>query len=99
VFRNNLILVFIIFSASCSPKLIKEELTEVAVPLPNFPNDRIAQGSDLHTNHCIRCHVAKDPKKYTQEELKEIVPRMAVKAKIDAETESKILEYLIWRSE
>lgn len=82
-----------IFIVGCNPKtseiLIDKPVMEVT------PMDEVSEGSQLFETNCVRCHKLKNPSDYTAEEWKDIVPRMAVKAKIDSYTENKILEYVM----
>ncbi len=81
------------FIVACNPKtgeiLIEESVLEAT------PMDEVTEGSQLFETNCVRCHKLKNPSDYSAEEWKEIVPRMAVKAKIDTYTENKILEYVL----
>jgi cytochrome c2 len=78
----------------CNPKNaeVVEENAPFEVPAPV---NNIEEGEKLFAANCVKCHALKDPKNFTAEEWKEIVPRMAVKAKIDTDTENKILEYVL----
>lgn len=80
---------------ACSPKNTEVVVQEEAPQEIAAPENNVAEGEKLFATNCVRCHGFKDPKNFTAEEWKEIVPRMAVKAKIDAYTENKILEYVL----
>jgi mono/diheme cytochrome c family protein len=77
----------------CAPKITVDVLEVPAQELAPVENE--SDGSQLYAANCVRCHGFKDPGSFTTDEWKEIVPRMAVKAKIDAYTEGKILEYVL----
>jgi mono/diheme cytochrome c family protein len=93
---NKLFYTFLIgaFVVSCAPKVIETAVIEEEPPQEMAPSEE-ADGSKLYAANCVRCHGFKNPGDFTAEEWKEIVPRMAVKAKIDTYTESKILEYVM----
>ncbi len=80
---------------ACSPKNTEAVIEEAAPQEIATPLNTIEAGAQLYAANCVKCHGFKDPKNFTAEEWKEIVPRMAVKAKIDAYTENKILEYVL----
>jgi len=50
--------------------------------------------------YCVKCHGYKKPQGRTEEQWREIVPRMAKKANsgIDAQTEQSILAYMVTMS-
>jgi cytochrome c2 len=83
----------LVFVVGCTP-----QTTEILIDKPVMevtPMDDVSEGSQLFETNCVRCHKLKNPSDYSAEEWKEIVPRMAVKAKIDSYTENKILEYVM----
>jgi cytochrome c5 len=80
---------------ACNPKNTEAVIEDKAPQEIAAPTNNVELGAQLYASNCVRCHGFKDPKNFTAEEWKEIVPRMAVKAKIDADTENKILEYVL----
>ncbi|MES2767264.1 MAG: hypothetical protein V4642_15415 [Bacteroidota bacterium] len=80
----------------------------VILPVPNaadatraaekFPGTTMAdldRGKVSYERNCQKCHGLVDPKSEPEAEWREIVPIMAKKAKIDAETENLILRYVV----
>lgn len=85
----------LILLVACAPKTA--EVVTTAEPV-TFPSSDVAEGSKLYAENCGKCHKLKAESNYTQEEWKKIVPRMAVKAKIDAAAENKVLQYVLWKA-
>lgn len=66
-----------------------------------FPDLTMAQLTEGKTNYetnCKKCHGLKDPKKFTEEQLRAVVPNMSKQAKIDEAKELSILKYMITAS-
>lgn len=57
-------------------------------------------GKSNFETHCAKCHGLKKPQSRTEEQWREIVPRMAKKngSNIDAQTEKSILAYVVTMS-
>lgn len=88
----------IIILASCSPKLLVPTQADADRAQRTFPGVTLAQieeGKTLFETHCDKCHALKKPESHTEMEWHNIVPEMAAKAKIDEETEGKILRYVL----
>ena len=78
--------------ASCSPKTTadsKEKSME-------FQNAKVEEGYGLYAQHCVKCHKWKKVDNFTREQWDKILPAMAKKAKISAELEATINEYVNW---
>lgn len=94
-------LVFVFAAAgtliACTPKTA--EVIEQKEEVSTFPTTDIAEGSKLYTENCGKCHKLKTVTDYTAEQWKAIMPKMAVKAKIDATAENKITQYVLWQIE
>jgi nitrate/TMAO reductase-like tetraheme cytochrome c subunit len=86
---------YIVLTA-CTPKTA--EVIEMAEPVV-FPSTDVAEGSKLYAENCGKCHKLKTVNKFSTEEWKTIVPRMAKKAKIDAMAENKVMQYVLWKTE
>ena len=82
--------------AACSPKTTA---TVEEVKSTEFPNTDVAEGNNLYTMHCGRCHGLKTVEDYNKEQWEKIVPNMAAKSKLDATQENKILQYVLWKIE
>lgn len=86
---------------ACQPKTAEavkpaEPKTEVAVA---FPSPAIEEGSKLYLEHCGSCHKHKVVENYSVEQWKKVMPPMAKKAKIDANQEDKITQFVLWKTE
>ena len=86
----------IILLAACTPKTAEVVVAEAPV---EFPSTDVAEGSKLYAENCGKCHKLKTVTNYSQEQWKTIVPKMAAKAKIDATAESKVMQYVMWKTE
>ncbi|MCO5261001.1 MAG: hypothetical protein M9916_12750 [Crocinitomicaceae bacterium] len=78
--------------ASCSPKTTSDT-KETSM---SFPNTQVEEGYNLHAQNCAKCHKLKTINKYTREQWDKILPSMARKARISAEQEASINEYVNW---
>ncbi len=90
---------FFTFSAitlliACSPKTA--EVVGPTMPI-DYPSSDVAEGDHLYNENCGKCHKFKTITKYSEEQWRKIVPKMAEKAKIDATKENKILQYVLWK--
>jgi cytochrome c2 len=85
-----------ILLAACTPKTAEVVVAEEPV---EFPSTDVAEGSKLYAENCGKCHKLKTVTNYSQEQWKTIVPKMAAKAKIDATAESKVMQYVMWKTE
>ena len=94
--QKGILFITLLALAACTPKTA--EITEKPVPT-EFPSEDIAQGSALYQEHCGKCHKHKVVTNFNQEEWKKIVPKMAVKSKIDAAEENKVLQFVLWKTE
>lgn len=84
--------------AACNPKTA--EVVEVEkIESSEFPSTEVAEGSQLYMDHCGKCHKHKTVTDYTPEQWKKIVPNMAAKSKLDATQESKVLDFVLWKTE
>ena len=54
----------------------------------------LAEGQNLYSNNCAKCHELFQPKKFTQEEWTPILVRMGKKAHLDAVQMTSITNYI-----
>src|SRR6478735_2667431 len=89
-----------LFIAACTkavaPTASKPDFTEAdaqraSTMWPNTTVEDLKQGKALYEANCGSCHGLKKPSSEPESEWRHIVPPMARKAKIDADTEFKIL--------
>ena len=78
--------------SSCSPKVTSD--TKGASM--SFPTAEIEAGYTLQVQYCVKCHKLKKVTKYSREQWDKILPAMAKKAKITAEQEASINDYVNW---
>ncbi len=71
-----------------------EQAREAAIHYPGVTASSLQRGRTLFINHCQKCHSLKAPDSRTEKEWSTVIPRMAKKAKIDADTERAITQYL-----
>ncbi|MEO8534633.1 MAG: cytochrome c [Flavobacterium sp.] len=66
--------------------------TETAKTVTLTPE--LAEGQNLYSNNCAKCHKLYEPKKFTQEEWTPILVRMGKKAHLDATEMASITNYI-----
>lgn len=98
---KKLILLFAVgtFVAACQPKnaeVISEVKEETNV---NTPSAEVAKGESIYANSCHSCHKLFDPKDFSEERWKQIIPPMVKKAKLEPENGDLILAYVLWAKE
>ena len=54
----------------------------------------LAEGQNLYSNNCAKCHKLFEPKKFTQEEWHPILVKMQKKAKLDDVQIASITSYI-----
>lgn len=54
----------------------------------------LAEGQNLYSNNCAKCHKLFEPKKFTREEWHPILIRMQKKAKLDDVQMASITNYI-----
>ena len=54
----------------------------------------LAEGQNLYSNNCAKCHKLFEPKKFTQEEWQPILVKMQKKAKLDDVQMASITNYI-----
>lgn len=84
--------IFLLFLTSCSKgtvSAVQETKSEVKSEFSE------AKAALLYTNNCGSCHNLQPREKYTAKQWKRIVPEMAKKAKLSADQESQILQYVL----
>lgn len=96
------IIALTVLLAACAGKkaITAGALTEAdgARAAANYPGASLAtlqKGKMLYEENCSKCHSLKSTTDYNAEQWGKHVKRMAPKAKIDAPTESLILQYVV----
>jgi mono/diheme cytochrome c family protein len=62
---------------------------------PSVTAESLEHGRQLFLGHCNRCHSYPDRTKFTEEQLRSIVPRMASKAELSQADGKVILKFLL----
>lgn len=80
--------------------LTQADVDRGAQKFPGLTLADLNQGKTDFETHCGKCHGLKKPQGRTEEQWREIVPRMAKKngSGIDAKTEKSILSYMVTMS-
>lgn len=82
-------------TASRFPAPTQADADRVATKFPGVSLNQLTTGKANYEQYCGSCHKLEAPGNYTEEAWHKIVPKMAVKAKIDEATEQNILRYLV----
>jgi len=94
----------VIFLAACSAKLVtpmQEDADRVKPKYPDITLTELTEGKALFEQYCGTCHGYKKPRSRSEEEWKNIVPKMVRKVNkkqpdaIDSAEQKKILKYVI----
>ena len=101
-----LLLFTILFAGCFSAKLIvpsQNDIDRVQVKFPNYTLSELNHGKALFEQNCGKCHGLKNPSSRSEDEWKQIVPRMSKKVNrkteiLDAKAQEDILRYLITMS-
>ena len=56
---------------------------------------QLQQGKAIYEGNCGKCHKLFQPKNESEAEWRKVVPPMARKAKLDAESEKLVLQYVV----
>jgi mono/diheme cytochrome c family protein len=105
--KTILISATVLLAGCFSAKLLTPSQADVDRVKPKYTDYSLVelnQGKTLYEQHCSNCHGLKNPTSRTEEQWKEIVPRMIVKANkkeqttLDAKTQESILRYVITMS-
>jgi cytochrome c len=84
--------------AACSAKLIAPTQSDVERGKSKFPDVTLTElttGKKLMEQNCGKCHGLIPAGARTEEQWRRIMPKMAKKAKIDANSEMLITKYVI----
>jgi hypothetical protein len=89
-------------STTTSPTGTQADVDRVAVKFPGYTLAKLESGRMEYEEHCQTCHSLKNPKDYSEERIRMIVPAMAEKANkkagtvvVDSEEEVMIMQYMI----
>jgi nitrate/TMAO reductase-like tetraheme cytochrome c subunit len=91
-------LIICVFIAACSHKLYAPVEADAAWANTKWENIDLAalyRGKKYYSKNCGKCHSLKNPAKYSEKEWRQIMPKMAKKAKINDTTANIILAYVL----
>lgn len=97
------IIISVVLFSCFSTKNTKNAQTADTNTNVNIENSSLAMlqsGQLIYESKCNKCHALKDPKSYSEQQWRKIVPRMtkmlnARKIEMDSLSEAKVLNYLI----
>lgn len=92
----------ILLLSACSATILTPAQGDADRGAQKFPGLTLAelnQGKTLYEASCGKCHGLKKPNALDEAGWRKIVPPMAQKAKIDAEAERLVLQYVVTMSE
>ena len=74
---------------------MQSDADRIANKFPGITLADLSEGKTLYEQNCVKCHNLKTPFKVSEEEVINIMPKMAHKAKIDSKTQDLILKYIL----
>jgi len=97
--KTTILLCIILVLTACAAKksivLSQNDADRANTTFPGASLASLNEGKMHYEQNCNKCHGLKKPASRTEAEWREIVPRMAKKAKVDANTENLILQYVV----
>jgi len=94
----SLLSVCFLLIACASYKPIAPSQTDATRAAQQFPGTTLAdleQGKSIFEQSCNKCHSLKKPFTKDAETIKQVLPKMAKRAKIDSKQEDLVLKYLL----
>jgi hypothetical protein len=89
-------------TSSAAPAPTQADAERIAIKVPQTTLAKLEMGHDSYIENCQSCHALKNPKNYTEESIRMIVPAMSEKANkkagkvvVDSEEEVAIMAYMI----
>lgn len=77
---------------SCTPTM---KPVENAKPMENSPNSKLAEGKNIFTTSCAKCHDLPNPTEHSSEEWVGIMNAMAPKARLTDEQHQWVYDYIV----
>jgi cytochrome c5 len=97
--KKIIILISVTFFVACAAyKPLAPSQTDAERATQKFPGTTLAdlnQGKTIFEESCKKCHSLKKPFTKSEEEIRNVLPKMAKKAKIDSQQEDLVLKYLL----
>ncbi len=90
---------FLIACASTSPMVpVQSDADRAAKKIPGITLADLNEGKAIFEENCRKCHTLKKPFRKTDEQIKDAMPRMAKRAKIDERQRELVYNYLVTMS-
>jgi hypothetical protein len=103
--KKMLVPVLLMAAIACSKKTVPDaaktdelgqaELDRAVQKFPDLTLVQLQEGKKINDANCGRCHKLHQPWDEPEAEWREIVPRMAKKARLDSKSEELVLRYLV----
>ena len=91
-----IILLSLFAITSCTPTMKPiENAKPMESPKPIAENSKFAEGKNIFENSCAKCHDLPNPKDYNDDEWAPLVKAMAEKAKLNADQEELVYQYVL----
>ena len=91
---------FLVSCASTSPMVpTQKDAERAAKEIPGITLADLNEGKAIFEQSCRKCHTLKKPFNKTDEEIKDAMPRMAKRAKIDEKQSELVYHYLVTMSD
>jgi cytochrome c5 len=91
---------FLVACASTSPMVpTQKDADRAAKEIPGITLADLNEGKAIFEESCRKCHSLKKPFNKTDEEIKDAMPRMAKRAKIDERQSELVYHYLVTMSD
>lgn len=87
----------VVFGIACSPKVAKTGSTTSTIEafdITKYSETQIAQGAQIMSTSCNRCHKLREPQKYTVEKWERVLKRMIPKAKLSEQDADLVKAYI-----
>ena len=90
---------FLVACAATSPMVpAQNDADQATKEIPGITLADLNEGKSIFEQKCRKCHSLKKPFRKTDEEIKDAMPRMAKRAKIDSRQRELVFNYLVTMS-
>jgi mono/diheme cytochrome c family protein len=81
--------------ASSLPAPSQDDATRAAVEWPGTTVETLARGQRTYLDHCSSCHAPYRPDAQSASVWRKIVPKMALRSKLDRQSTDDVVRYLV----